>query len=375
MGGTGSSATSNHSFRDRSSSSGAGSTVDGSAVGSASASGSTTGSTTGSIGGSGSGALRSGGASSSSFSAVASASETFTAMGATGAGGSESNLQRQIRARLEEAEQQTAYWQARAKEAEQAAVKSKTECVTLRCQLNAQQCTASSLDEVLVSMHARVERIRERLKAKSSVATAAAGFAESGNGRIGGEGGGDCYHSRPSVLENIELGLMGLEKQLLEEGAVRRGRIEGGRGTTAGAKDAYTMTIPDAAAATTPASTPSSPPILPTSVIHFRRFSPGDVALFFPTPAGDYLAFNVGCPHHYLSEESKALIGKDKHFRKYYVLGRITRLMKCQVPSVEDEKEGREGGRGAAGSVSKGPYNLVGGCRYAVVSVDPIKSL
>jgi hypothetical protein len=174
---------------------------------------------------------------------------------------------------------------------------------------------------------------------------------------------------------------MALEKQLVEEGAVRGGRQGGGGrgGAAAGAKDAGTMTtFNNPAAATTPSSPPSSPPSLPASVIHFRRFSPGDLALFFPTPAGDYLAFNVGCPHHYLSEESKALIGKDKHFRKYYVLGRITRLVKCQVPMVEDvkEEEGREGGRGAAGAVvSKGPYDLAGGCRYAVVSVEPIKSL
>ena len=379
-GGTTTSATSNHSFRDRSSSSGAGSTLDGSGIGSASASGSTA----GSVGGSGSGALRSGAASSSSFSSVASASETSTAMGATGAGGSESNLQRQIRARLEEAEQQTAYWQARAKEAEQAALKSKTECVTLRCQLNAQQCTASSVDEVLVSMHSRLERIREGLEAKGSGdgPTVAAVTAGSGDGRRrgggGGGGGGDRYHSRPSVLENIELGLMALEEQLVEGGPVRGGREGGGRGARASAKDACTMTNLAAAAAAS-ALAPSSPPTLPASVIHFRRFSPGDVALFFPTPAGDYLAFNVGCPHHYLSEDSKALIGKDKHFRKYYVLGRITRLMKCQVPSVEDvedvEEGGREGGRGVAGGVSKGPYDLAGGCRYAVVSVEPIKSL
>ena len=136
------------------------------------------------------------------------------------------------------------------------------------------------------------------------------------------------------------------------------------------------MTTFNAAAAAAPSTPPSSPPSLPASVIHFRRFSPGDLALFFPTPAGDYLAFNVGCPHHYLSDESKALIGKDKHFRKYYVLGRITRLVKCQVPTVEDVEEGgREGGRKAAGAVSKGPYDLAGGCRFSVVSVEPIKSL
>ena len=73
-------------------------------------------------------------------------------------GGGESFIQRQYRSRLEEADQQTAYWQARAKEAEQNILKYKQECVTLRCQLNAQQCTLNSLDEVIGSIMKRLER-------------------------------------------------------------------------------------------------------------------------------------------------------------------------------------------------------------------------
>ena len=53
---------------------------------------------------------------------------------------------------------QTAYWQARAKEAEKGILKYKQECVTLRCQLNAQQCTLNSLDEVISSIMKRLER-------------------------------------------------------------------------------------------------------------------------------------------------------------------------------------------------------------------------
>jgi hypothetical protein len=44
--------------------------------------------------------------------------------------------------------------------------------------------------------------------------------------------------------------------------------------------------------------------------ISLSSFEENDLALFFPTPKGDYLAFNCGAPHHYLSAESKALIGR-----------------------------------------------------------------
>ena len=38
------------------------------------------------------------------------------------------------------------------------------------------------------------------------------------------------------------------------------------------------------------------------------------------------MAFNVGCPSHFLSKESQDLIGRDEHFRVYYVLGRIIEI-------------------------------------------------
>lgn len=38
------------------------------------------------------------------------------------------------------------------------------------------------------------------------------------------------------------------------------------------------------------------------------------------------MAFNVGCPSHFLSKESQNLIGRDEHFRVYYVLGRIIEI-------------------------------------------------
>jgi chromosome segregation ATPase len=72
----------------------------------------------------------------------------------------------------------------------------------------------------------------------------------------------------------------------------------------------------------------SLPPPAPSSSsndlkISLRNFEPGDIAIFFPTPKGEYLAFNVDAPHHFLSVESKQLIGQDPHFKKLYVLGRI----------------------------------------------------
>lgn len=71
--------------------------------------------------------------------------------------------------------------------------------------------------------------------------------------------------------------------------------------------------------------------------ISLKHFAPGDIALFFPTPKGDFLAFNIGAPHHYLSEESKALIGQDDHFKKMYVLGRV--VMK-ETLTVDQATEG-----------------------------------
>ncbi|TFJ85977.1 hypothetical protein NSK_002797 [Nannochloropsis salina CCMP1776] len=336
----------------------------GSSLGMMEGSGSGSGSTGGSVGGSGSGVARSHAASSSPSTSVASTSDTATVTGVAGTSTSEPHLQRQFRARLDEAEQQAAYWQARAKEAEHASGKSQRECISLRSQLSAQQGTAVSRGEVLASMYARVERIMVGLgmdvAALPAVASkeAIGGCASTGaEGKEGGAGGGT--RAQTSVLESIELGLMALEKQLLPLG--KRTQKVG----DLGGRDAAPALPP-------PSPSPSSPSSPPSFVIHFQRFALGHVALFFPTPAGDYLAFNVGCPHYYLSEDAKAWIGRDRHFRKYYVLGRITRLVKCQVPTVEEE-EGRVGEGEGEGKAT--PFSLAPGTRYAVVSVEPIKGL
>lgn len=61
--------------------------------------------------------------------------------------------------------------------------------------------------------------------------------------------------------------------------------------------------------------------------------------MFFPTPEGNFLAFNVGCPGHFLSKESQELVGKDEHFRTYYVLGRIIEI---QVRRRRQKERGRQ---------------------------------
>ena len=68
--------------------------------------------------------------------------------------------------------------------------------------------------------------------------------------------------------------------------------------------------------------------------ISLCNFSDGDTLIFFPTPSGDFLAFNVNTPHHYLINESKALIGQDKHFKKAYVLGKLV-MKEQKVSSAE----------------------------------------
>lgn len=53
---------------------------------------------------------------------------------------------------------QTAYWQARAKEAEQSILKYKTECVSLQCQLNTLQCSYRSLEGMVGTFVDRLQR-------------------------------------------------------------------------------------------------------------------------------------------------------------------------------------------------------------------------
>ncbi|KAE9342766.1 hypothetical protein PF008_g10014 [Phytophthora fragariae] len=87
--------------------------------------------------------------------------------------------------------------------------------------------------------------------------------------------------------------------------------------------------------------------------ICYKSFSCGSVALFVPTPFGDYIAFHEGCPHYYLSEESIAASKKDDR-NPPYVLGHIV--------YIEDHE--------TTGNLN--PYCLREGTKYHVVSVTPL---
>ncbi|KAG7395393.1 hypothetical protein PHYBOEH_003792 [Phytophthora boehmeriae] len=89
--------------------------------------------------------------------------------------------------------------------------------------------------------------------------------------------------------------------------------------------------------------------------ICYKSFSSGSVALFVPTPFGDYIAFHEGCPHYYLSDESIAASKRDDR-NPPYVLGHIV--------YIEDHVTSNE----------LNPYCLREGTRYHVVSVTPLAS-
>eukprot|EP00612_Vaucheria_litorea_P005981 CAMPEP_0171464206 /NCGR_PEP_ID=MMETSP0945-20130129/7597_1 /TAXON_ID=109269 /ORGANISM="Vaucheria litorea, Strain CCMP2940" /LENGTH=239 /DNA_ID=CAMNT_0011991207 /DNA_START=125 /DNA_END=841 /DNA_ORIENTATION=+ len=63
-----------------------------------------------------------------------------------------------------------------------------------------------------------------------------------------------------------------------------------------------------------------------SQVISFVKFDVENIALFFPTPNGLFLAFNIGAPHFFLNNECKKLIGKFPHFQPFYILGKITQI-------------------------------------------------
>ncbi|CAI5702397.1 unnamed protein product [Peronospora effusa] len=87
--------------------------------------------------------------------------------------------------------------------------------------------------------------------------------------------------------------------------------------------------------------------------ICYKSFSCGSVALFVPTPFGDYIAFHEGCPHYYLSDESIAASKKDDR-NPPYVLGHII--------YIEDHET----------TDKLNPFCLREGTKYHVVSVTPL---
>lgn len=64
--------------------------------------------------------------------------------------------------------------------------------------------------------------------------------------------------------------------------------------------------------------------------ICYKSFTCGSVALFVPTPFGDYIAFHEGCPHYYLSMES---IDAAKRDGRYVSL--IFRVVRAVLTSYE----------------------------------------
>ncbi|CAI5746688.1 unnamed protein product [Peronospora destructor] len=91
--------------------------------------------------------------------------------------------------------------------------------------------------------------------------------------------------------------------------------------------------------------------------ISFRSFSVDDLALFLPTsaPGSDaqrvYLAFHLGCPHRFLSEESISSFSNDGQRYPDYVVGRIVLI---------DEQIATEGNN---------PYALHIGTTFYVLTV------
>ncbi|CAI5703162.1 unnamed protein product [Peronospora effusa] len=91
--------------------------------------------------------------------------------------------------------------------------------------------------------------------------------------------------------------------------------------------------------------------------ISFRSFSVDDLALFLPTsaPGSDaqrvYLAFHLGCPHRFLSEESISSFSNDGQRYPDYVVGRIVLI---------DEQTATEGNN---------PYALHLGTMFYVLTV------
>eukprot|EP00743_Colponemidia_sp_Colp-15_P006967 GILK01007518.1.p1 GENE.GILK01007518.1~~GILK01007518.1.p1 ORF type:complete len:923 (-),score=202.67 GILK01007518.1:113-2881(-) len=87
--------------------------------------------------------------------------------------------------------------------------------------------------------------------------------------------------------------------------------------------------------------------------ISCTRFEVDDIALFFPTPRGDYLAFNRGCPHRYLSAESVQTFLQQHEFSRDYILGQIVEMNSFRA----SEEPGRN------------PFNLVVGTEFYVLTV------
>lgn len=87
--------------------------------------------------------------------------------------------------------------------------------------------------------------------------------------------------------------------------------------------------------------------------ISTRDFESGDVMIFFPL-YNNYVAFNISCPHHYLSHDSKSMIGSHPLFKKAFIVGRL--VLKETYTASSDFN----------------PFNLRDGCEFSIVTVTTL---
>ncbi|OQS03143.1 kinase [Thraustotheca clavata] len=103
--------------------------------------------------------------------------------------------------------------------------------------------------------------------------------------------------------------------------------------------------------------------------ICYKSFPLGGVALFVPTPLGDYIAFHEGCPHYYLSQESIEAAKTDANRYFYYI---VISNLRCSKPSyvlgclvfIEDFEAGAD----------HNPYKVRIGSTYHVCTVTTLST-
>lgn len=88
----------------------------------------------------------------------------------------------------------------------------------------------------------------------------------------------------------------------------------------------------------------------PNLKISTRDFEDGDVMIFFPL-YNNFIAFNIDCPHHYLSHESKEMVGSHPLFKKSFIVGKM--VFKETYTASQDFN----------------PFNLKRGTEFSVVTL------
>ena len=93
--------------------------------------------------------------------------------------------------------------------------------------------------------------------------------------------------------------------------------------------------------------------------INITDIEVNNIVIFFPTPEGEYAAFNIAKPYHFLSDETKEVIklNNDRLFNGQFVLGKI--ILKEKIQSETD--------------ITK--YDVKAGEFYYLVSLTSVTSL